>query len=71
MKSFIIIETLEKECFNDRAVEVYCNTEGEPIEFDSIEEAKKEGITSRIPKFSIYQKVSEDIDLPYDPVYED
>ena len=70
MEKFIIIEILEAECFNDPKVEVYSDSDGNPIEFDSIKEAKEEGIESRIPKFSIYQKVSENINLPYDHNYD-
>lgn len=67
MEKFIIIEILDAECFNDPSCEIFQDNDGEPHEFNSIEEAKKCGIESRIPRFVIYQKVSDEIDLPYDP----
>lgn len=71
MEKFIIIEILDAECDNDPKAEIFQDNDGNPYEFDSIQEAKESGIESRITKFVIYQKVSEEIDLPYDPDYDD
>lgn len=71
MSKFIIIEMLDAECFNDPKAEIYQDNNGDPIEFDSIEQARKCGIEGRISKFVIYQKVSEEIECPYDADYDD
>jgi len=70
-EKFIIIEILDAECFNDPKMEIFQDSDGDPYEYDSIEEAREDGIENRIPKFVIYKKVSEAIDLPYDPDYDD
>ncbi len=71
MNKFIIAEILEIECFNDPQLDVFHNNNGDPVEFNTMQEAKEYGIIARIPKFVIYQQVSEEIEMPYDPNYDD
>jgi hypothetical protein len=71
MNKFIIAEILKIECFNDPKLDIFQDNNGDPVEFNTMQEAKEYGIIARIPKFVIYQQVSEEIEMPYDPNYDD
>jgi hypothetical protein len=55
-KKFVIIIHLDKECFNDPEFEIYTDSNGDIIEFNSIDEAKEQAIDSMIHKFIVCEK---------------
>ncbi len=61
MQKYIIIDNLDAECFNDPKEQILQDANGDTVDFDSIDQAINWGIESRVPKFTVYKKVSEQV----------
>lgn len=68
---YIIVEILDAECENDPKASIFMDGNGNVKTYQSFDDAKTDGLESRISKFRIYLAVSDEIELPYDPDYDD